>query len=60
VCVSETVRFFILIYSFHVRGRELDGEVLVQVITKVVPEELVFSLSLEGFYVAAFPSDFYT
>lgn len=35
--------------SFHLRGRELDGEVAVQVISKVVPEELVFlylSLSL--------------
>jgi hypothetical protein len=41
-------------------GRELHGEVVVQVITKVVPEEPVFSLLLEGLYVAEFPSDIYT
>lgn len=34
----------------------MDGEVPVQVFTNVVPAELVFSLSLEGFCVAEFPS----
>jgi len=60
VCVLETVRCVILMCSFHLCGIELDSEVPVQVITKVVPEELVFSLSLEEFYVAEFPSDIYT
>lgn len=47
LCVLETVLCVILMCSFHLRGRELDGEVPVQVISKVVPEELVFfSLSL--------------
>lgn len=60
VCVLETARCVILKCGFHLCGRELDGEVPVQVITKVVPAELVFSPSLEGFYVDEFPSDIYT
>ena len=60
VCVLETVCYVTLMCSFHLCGRELGGEVPVQVIKKVVPEELVFSLTLEGFYVAEFPSDIYT
>ena len=42
VCVLETARCVILMCSFHLCGRELHGEVAVQVITKVVPEEPVF------------------
>lgn len=66
LCELETVLCVILMCSFHLCGRELDGEVPVQVISKVVPEELVFFLSLslcrslEEFYVAEFPSDIYT
>jgi hypothetical protein len=57
VCVRNCALRY-LMCSFHLRGRELYGEVPVQVITKVVPEELVFfSVSLEGFHVAEFPSD---
>jgi len=41
--VLETARCVILMCSFHLCGRQLDVEVPVQVTTKVVPEELVFS-----------------
>jgi hypothetical protein len=42
VFVLETVRCVIWMCSFRLRGSELDGEVAVQVISKVVPKELVF------------------
>jgi len=41
VCVLEIVCCLTLMCSFHLCGRELDGEVSVQVVKKVVPEELV-------------------
>jgi hypothetical protein len=46
LCMLEIVRCVIWMCSFRLRGRELDDEVAVQVISKVVPEELVLYICL--------------